>query len=248
MLASVSDPIHILRAYREGVSEALAETLWPTRCARCEVPGDVLCDRCRRELPYLDWWRACPRCGAPFGRVQCSECNPVVLAHSGRDHLPYDACASATVFDDDVARIIRTYKDLGERRLATPLSAIMAHAVDPSWKPSSTVHIPSSSAALRRRGFDHGKLLTASLAKRLDLPHISALSRPRSRDQRSLSRHARLTNMTESFGILPGVTVPNSILLVDDVYTTGATLFDATDVLHRAGAEHVWCITFARVW
>lgn len=248
MLAGVSDPIHILRAYGEGASNILAETLWPTRCARCDIFGNVLCNRCRKELPYLDWWRACPRCGAPFGRIQCSECNPVMLARLDRERLPYDACASATVFGDDVARIVRTYKDGGERRLATPLSAIMADVVDPSWRPSATVHIPSSPGALRRRGFDHGELLTASLARCLGLPHIAALSRPRSRDQRSLSRHARLANMRGSFDILSDVTMPDRILLVDDVYTTGATLFDATDALRQAGANHVYCITFARVW
>ena len=47
---------------------------------------------------------------------------------------------------------------------------------------------------------------------------------------------------------LPGATVPGRLLLVDDVCTTGATLFDATDALRRAGAAHVWCLTFARVW
>ena len=164
------------RLYVRGAAEALAETLWPTRCAVCDAPGEVLCDACRSALPYLDWWRACPVCGAPFGRVQCSECNPVVLGRAGLDGVPYDGCASAVTFGEAPARIVRTYKDQGERRLAEPLACLMARARPPSWRPEAVAFVPATSAARRRRGFD------------------------------------------------------------------------ATDALRRAGAAHVWCLTFARVW
>ncbi|MVN62267.1 double zinc ribbon domain-containing protein, partial [Gordonibacter urolithinfaciens] len=134
------------RLYVRGAAEALAETLWPTRCAVCDAPGEVLCDACRSALPYLDWWRACPVCGAPFGRVQCSECNPVVLGRAGRDTVPYDGCASAVTFGEAPARIVRTYKDQGERRLAEPLACLMARARPPSWRPEAVAFVPATSA------------------------------------------------------------------------------------------------------
>ena len=71
-------------------AEAAAETLWPTRCAICDRPGNVLCARCARLLPYVDWWRACRRCGSPFGYVQCDACSSVTLARIGRKRLPYE--------------------------------------------------------------------------------------------------------------------------------------------------------------
>ena len=236
------------RLYVRGAAEALAETLWPTRCAVCDAPGEVLCDACRSALPYLDWWRACPVCGAPFGRVQCSECNPVVLGRAGRDGVPYDGCASAVTFGEAPARIVRTYKDQGERRLAEPLACLMARAHPPSWRPEAVAFVPATSAARRRRGFDHAELLARGLAQQLNLPVAAPLARPRTRDQRALSRRARLENTAGRFEALPGATVPGRLLLVDDVCTTGATLFDATDALRRAGAAHGWCLTFARVW
>ena len=106
----------------------------------------------------------------------------------------------------------------------------------------------ATSAARRRRGFDHAELLARGLAQQLNLPVAAPLARPRTRDQRALSRRARLENTAGRFEALPGATVPGHLLLVDDVCTTGATLFDATDALRRAGAAHVWCLTFARVW
>ena len=54
--------------------------------------------------------------------------------------------------------------------------------------------------------------------------------------------------MARGFSILPGATVPTRVLLIDDVYTTGATLFAATDALMAAGAAQVRCLTFARAW
>lgn len=89
-------------------AEALAETVWPTRCAICDAPGHVLCDSCRMALAYVDWWRACPRCGAPFGRLQCCECNEVMLAAQGRTRPAFDGMAAAVSFEEGAARIVRT--------------------------------------------------------------------------------------------------------------------------------------------
>lgn len=235
--------------YSCEAAEALSETLWPTRCAVCDTPGEVLCARCRLQLPYLDWWRACPRCGAPFGRVQCSECTPVLLQTLGREDPPYNGCVSAVVYDDAIARIVRTWKDAGERRLATTMAEYMALSLPPLWLAAKplVVAIPATTAAQRRRGFDHGTNLAHAIAARLNLETAPLLARPRSRDQRALARRGRIANMEGRFTVLPGASPPPFILLTDDVYTTGATLFAATDALRNAGALDVRCVTFARV-
>ena len=99
-----------------------------------------------------------------------------------------------------------------------------------------------------RRGFDHGEELAQALADRLGLAVAPVLARPRSRDQRALARRDRLANMEGRFIPLPGASAFPSVILVDDVYTTGATLFAATDAVRVAGAATVRCLTFARVW
>lgn len=242
----------LMRRYAAGVAETIAETVWPTRCAVCDIPGEVLCDACRLALPYVDWWRACPRCGAPFGQVQCSECNTVMLAAQGRDRPPYDGCASAVVYDDAVARIVRTWKDAGERRLAATMADRMVLFVPPVWLADNpvVVPIPATATALRRRGFDHGAELAGEVAVRLGLKTASLFARPCARDQRSLARHGRISNVEGRFALLPGTAVPTSVLVVDDVCTTGSTLFAATDALraHADGEATVRCLTFARVW
>ena len=86
------------------------------------------------------------------------------------------------------------------------------------------------------------------LADRLGLAVAPVLARPRSRDQRALARRDRLAKMEGRFIPLPGASAFPSVILVDDVYTTGATLFAATDAVRVAGAATVRCLTFARVW
>lgn len=240
----------IIQAYGSAAFEAIAETLWPTRCAVCDAPGEVLCDACRRSLPYLDWWRACHRCGAPQGRIQCSECNRVALRRFGRERPPFASCASAVVLDDATGRIVRTYKDQGERRLADELACAMARVAHPAWigESPTIVAVPATGRARRRRGFDHMDEVARRLAAILGLALARPLAQPRSADQRRLGGRERIGNMRGRFKALPGADVPERVLLVDDVYTTGATLFDATDALLAAGARQVRCLTYARVW
>lgn len=237
-----------VQAYTSMIGDALAETLWPTRCAVCDAPGETLCRPCRLNLPYIDHWRACPRCGAPFGRTQCTECNDIMLNASGREKVPFDTCTCAVSLGVSSSRIVRTWKDGGERRLAQDMADIMVAVATPAWTAdvSAVTFVPASTAALRQRGFDHGHLLASMIADRLSLPCVSILTRPRGADQRSLSRKGRLTNAASSLSIPAGAGVPKSLLLIDDVYTTGATLYNACDSLRIAGAQTIYCLTFAR--
>ena len=74
------------------------------------------------------------------------------------------------------------------------------------------------------------------------------LARPRSRDQRKLTRTQRLANLSGRMTLLAGATVPDTVILVDDVCTTGATLYSAAEALQSGGAKTVYGLTFARAW
>ena len=242
--------------YAHALSVVLMESIWPTRCAICDKPGELVCPRCLRSLPYIDHWSACGRCGAPFGNVVCSECNPISLKALGEDALPFSTCTCVTVFNDQSKALITTYKDSGERRLASCIGALLADAVYPAWAknkgacalPPTVSFIPATLKAFRRRGFDHAELLAENTATRLGLSCVPLFKRPKGKDQRSLSRLGRLGNMEKSFQLIEGVAVPKDVLLIDDVYTTGSTLIAASKALAHAGVENIHCATFARVW
>lgn len=239
----------VVSTYAQAGAQVVVETLWPTRCVICDRPGELLCPACRLQLPFIDQWSACPVCGAPFGWLECTECNPVSLRASSRTAVPFERCVSALAFDDAVARIVRTHKDAGERRLGRLMAFAIACAIPPEWLAGDCAvsYIPATAAAISRRGFDHGRAIAGHVADMVGAACIDTLERPRSHDQRGLSRDDRFANMRGRFKAVDDA-MPSRVILIDDVYTTGATLYAASDALREVGVAHVMCATFARVY
>lgn len=235
------------RTLLHDAGEVVGETLWPSRCALCGKLGMSLCQRCQEALPYLDLWRACPRCGAPFGMHQCCECNSYSLRTLGRSRLPYAGCVSAVAFGKESARIVRMRKDHGARDLAHPMGFCIACAVPPAWLTGAIVtYVPSTVRARRRRGFCHAAELAEATAGFLRLQVRSLLSVGKASDMRTLGRAARAENASGVFRAQADA-MGRSVIVVDDVYTTGSTAMSVSDALSQAGADRVYVATFARV-
>lgn len=221
--------------------DTLLDLIAPTRCAGCELPGAVLCDRCRAACASIDPRWACPRCGAPYGFLTCTEC--------WDRELRFESAVALGVLERPISRAVTLYKDANERRLAAEFGRLLAVALEPwaGWG-ECVVPIPASRAAIRRRGFDHAELLATALAAELGLPCTRALVHLRALDQRGLSRLQRGANAAGSLAPAPGVRVPDRAILVDDVLTTGATLDAAASVLLGIGALEVRAAVLARAW
>lgn len=200
---------------------AIAAVVAPALCAACGRscrPGGVLCSRCGRRLAGTD-----PLTGAgPPG---------VDRAWSAAPH-------------EGVARDLVTA--LKFRRLL-PVAALMAdriHWLAPADVLSGTV-VPVPAAALRSalRGFDPAAEIAAALAERAELPLRGCLSRRGGGRQLGRRRAERIGHPPV---VRPRGEVPRSVLLVDDVLTTGATLSACARALRSAGAVRVAAVTFAR--
>jgi predicted amidophosphoribosyltransferase len=220
--------------------EGFAELLFPTRCSGCELPGAVLCDSCLDALPRIAADGACPRCGAPYGHLVCTEC--------WEREWAFEAALALGEFEMPLARAVVLHKDAGERRLGPALGALLAEDILQQWPgwAMGVAFVPATRAAFRRRGFDHGRSIAQAVAKALGVPLLEVLSRTAAADQRLLGRAARAANAGGTFWA--GETVSGRVLLCDDVLTTGATLDEASAVLLGAGAQSVRCAVVARVW
>lgn len=238
------------------------------------MPGELLCETCRSDLPFIDMRYACPRCGAPFGWLVCTECAP--CSASGRlnaDDFAFSAARACCSYEGVAKRLITTYKDRGEARLDATLAHLLCDCVRgtvllshpapagliAARKPVDTsdwaawadalVTIPANPDNLRRRGYDHMGRIAALSAAKLSLPLLPALTTARAADQRALSGKQRAANRSGSFALAPDAApLPPRILLVDDVFTTGATLNAAARTLLDGGAKEVRAATIARVW
>jgi len=220
--------------------ESIIELLAPTRCVGCELPGALLCEPCSAALPFVDAQVACPRCGAPFGLMVCTECWSTEFA--------FEAALSLGELDGALARAIVLHKDAGERRLGPMLGEMLAAAVAEQWGawPDTVCWVPATSAAIARRGFDHAAALAAPVASRLGAAHEPLLIRARARDQRRMGRVDRLASARGTFSAGEGAM--GRVLVIDDVLTTGATLDAAAQALLMAGASAVRVAVIARAW
>jgi ComF family protein len=147
-------------------------------------------------------------------------------------------------YDDAVRRIVAAWKERGLRRLAAPLADLVAEAV-PRPDADALCALPPDRERTLRRGHHPAAALAGELARRWALPDACLLARPHaSPPQRGLSLRQRRRNVAGAFAALDRA--PGTVVLVDDVYTTGATVDAAARALRRAGARRVEVVTLAR--
>lgn len=220
-----------------------ARTVFAPRCLLCGEPGlggQDLCAGCRRALP---WNRhACPRCAIPLPQPElCGAClrRPPPMALTLAPFIygfPLDRLVPRLKFHDDLAA----------GRL---LAELMAEGLAGADLPQALVPVPLHRSRLRRRGYDQALELARPLARRLQVPLLAdALVRTRATPAQSeLDAPARRRNLHRAFGLRQGAALPAHVALVDDVMTTGATLWAAARTLRRAGVERVDAWVAARV-
>jgi predicted amidophosphoribosyltransferase len=239
----------------DTIAEYAKETLWPTSCAICNLPGDLICKRCLSKLRFIDPATACKTCFAPFGKYQCTECNEIMLKSMGISSFPIKGIISATILDENSKKIITTYKDEHERRLSQVIATYISSYISPdilALNPAIT-YIPATSNAKNRRGFDHGLEIASLVAGNLNLECVGLFKRPNASDQRELGRAGRMANMTDKLHVISAANVcelhktHSAIIVVDDVCTTGSTLFAAGGAIQKAGFANVYGATFGRV-
>jgi len=212
--------------------------LLPQRCAACSCPGSALCAVCRKGLKRL---RApmCACCGAPtaWPVERCRECR-------GR-RLAFATARAAVLYDRGARSIVAAWKERGIRVLAEAAAELVCEAIA-APPVEGLVFVPPDGERLLRRGHNPSCALALELARRWQLPVGDALVRDRrAARQRGLSRSDRRRNIAGAFRAYPR-SLPRSLCVVDDVYTTGATATAAASALRAAGAREIHVVTFAR--
>ena len=241
-----------------GLARLLADLILPPRCGLCgrflarPGPGVRICSPCRQELDYGE-------------ELLCSVCGGVLSpeeAEGGgvcRDCLsippPFDQAAPAAVFRGDLARAIRAFKYGRRIELAGVLGWVAREMNWPASFPEKfdlIVPVPLHPSRIRSRGFNQSALIAQTMTARgwagQGILDGEALIRTRkTRPQVELGGRDRQENVKGAFALKePGKVEGRTILLVDDVVTTGATVRECARALKKAGAKRVFVRSVAR--
>lgn len=207
------------RAWRSFV-----DCLFPVYCVECEREGE--------------WW--------------CRECRPVKLVKP--NFFVTDPPLNGAFF------IFRYHHNNAVSRLIQQFKYQQGHAMSELWRDTvplsipieirdaEVVPVPLFSHRARERGYNQAEIIADSLATQWNLKlDKKLLERVRAtKQQAKLSKIERQENVQAAFGVGSGDRVPECVLLVDDVYTTGATMTECARVLKEAGAKRVFGYVLAR--
>jgi ComF family protein len=226
----------------------IMDMLYPPRCAGCQRTGHVLCSACLAQILPLPA-PVCPRCGLPT--VQAGLCRECLYAQQPLKHIT--ALRAASEYREPLRACIRALKYDGSTRLAEPLGLLLAGAYRSyGLSADALLPVPLHRGRFAQRGYNHAALLAQACARSLALPCCEEmLVRQRATlSQVGLSPGDRQHNVQGAFAcsssFARGALYGKTLVIIDDVCTSGATLEACAAPLFAAGAREVWGLALAR--
>lgn len=209
----------------------------PDECVGCRAEGVIICVDCRSKLYYPDRCVVCKR-PAIMG-VTCASCQ-------GNSSLA--SISVATEYSGIGKDLVSTMKYRPSTSTARVVGQISADRL-PYIPVDETVvaHIPTTGSRIRERGFDQARIMAKAVANQKKIPYIPLLRRITKSHQVGSGRKERLAHMKDAFLAKNTRYIQNkTVILVDDVLTTGSTMESAAKSLKKAGAKRVVGLVFAR--
>ncbi len=224
-------------------TEFIYDLVFPKKCAGCQAEGPWLCPECFEKIIIVKA-AFCPFCQriTPQGQY-CSRCRP---------RFNLTGVIIAANYENPLKDAIHKYKYDRIRELAEPLSELLVMRLEAGFPTGNLVLIPVplTKERERERGFNQAEVLAKKLSQAFDLSLVTnVLRRTKNRPaQITLTGRERRENIKGVFEVKGDLVKikGKTILLLDDVMTTGATLNEAAGVLKKAGARNIWGLVLAK--
>jgi ComF family protein len=245
-------PLARIRAGAAAIARHAADLALPPQCLSCDAPvagHGALCARCWSKLRLIEK-PYCARLGIPFAYdIGIGALSAEAIA----DPPPFDRCRAVAAFDDVARTLVHGLKYRDRLELAAWMASWMTRAGgELITEADAIVAVPLHTRRLWWRRYNQSVLLAQAVARSAGKPLLTgALRRIRPTEQQvGLTADQRDRNVRGAFQVLAAEKISvagRRVLLVDDVYTTGATVKASTRALMRAGAKAVDVLVFARV-
>ncbi len=213
----------------------IVEILTPTTCASCGREGKPLCSLCIKKMAF--YRENCYVCGLSSAKgATCAHC---------LSKTALSGVIVGTIYEDAAKELIWQLKFHRSWAAADAMAAVLLRRLNVDYQFDSITAVPIAPSRYRERGYNQAELIAKRLAQHLKLPYRPLLIRFGSHHQVGQSRSERINQISGAF-VAKRQLSGESVLVVDDVITTGATLAECASVLREAGASSVWGAAAAR--
>lgn len=228
------------------IKNFILDLILPIECLGCGKEGTYLCSHCLETIPLTNKF-ICPNCQRPSKNgATCQDCQ-------NKTYL--DGLIFAVDYKNPLIRksfIKLKYSFVKELiyLLAKPLVKLFENTgLNQTINPDLVIPIPLHKERFLYRGFNQSEILARILCQKFSWQLSNGILKKikSTRSQTELKSQERQTNIKDAFKVIDPKSIKNkNIVLIDDIFTTGATLEEAAKTLKRAGAKTVWAITLAK--
>ena len=222
------------------VSDFLKESIFPIYCLGCNKEGEWACESCFKKIP-LNGVFCCPVCHQNNGTGNaCRNCQSASSLDRTIAIAPYEESGL-------LGKIIENFKYNYVEELENLISKIIKNflVAKSTFRAEAVVPVPLHQRRLAERGFNQAGIIAEIAAKELNLPLNLILKRSHhTKQQAKLNRESRKINVVGAFKA--GKKLAGTVLLVDDVFTTGSTMQECARVLKEQGVKKVIGFSLAR--
>lgn len=236
-----------LRKYSQIIYQFLIELLFPRRCPICDQIarpyGRHICEKCHDKIQYIGNI-TCQKCGKKLNTMEaefCHDCSSKThLFDKGRALYEYESIREALYRMKYSGR--KEYAEFFALELSLFLKAEIL-----KWNADALIPVPLHFARQRKRGFNQSQLLAEHLGDLLGIPVRSNLIKrcKKTVPQKELSLAERQNNLKKAFKISQYDVKLKTIIVIDDIFTTGSTIDAMSSELRRAGVQKIYFITLA---
>ena len=240
------------------IEESFISLFLPAECKICSKPlkssnRSFICEECWNKVEWLEP-PYCSRCSKPFSPSETSPINSFsICAECKKNSLYFKKVFVPTLYVGVMKKIIHIFKYERKRGVIRGIKKIMEIYFSQNHFPFSRLHlvvpIPLYRKKLKERGFNQAELLARIIAEyfniKLSKNNLKKIKPTKS--QTKLSASERIKNMKGAFIVKSKEEFcGKNILLVDDIYTTGATVKEAAKILKRVNTKEIYAFTLAR--
>lgn len=239
-----------MKRNKRSFKDWLLDILYPRhiKCIFCggelnELEEKDCCENCASALPYIT--NACPKCGnvmLPDEVGVCFECK--------KKNFEFEQAVAVFSYTGKIVKAVHDFKYEGSKPSYEPLGEFMCETLA-AWgiEPDLITFVPMHKKKQKQRGFNQAELLARFVAAKFNIPCAEIVEKIKeNQSQASLSYRERQENIKGCYQVkadyrklVKGLVV----LLIDDIFTTGATSNEVSSVLKHTGVEKVYVLTLA---